>query len=148
MEKIEIIYWTATGCTEMMAKALSRGIENKEVKANLNFVTEANLEDLVTADLIALGCPAQGTEELDETEFEPFFEKALPYIKDKKVFIFGSYGWGLGEYQAVWKKRLEAAGATVVLEPLAVFEIPTQKDMNEIYQQGERLAQLVKETKL
>lgn len=143
MKRIEIIYWTATGATEMMAKALSRGIQSKEVDVNLSYVAEAQINTLESASLIALGCPAQGFEELDETEFEPFFKQALPHLTNKLVYIFGSYGWGLGEYQDVWKRRLEAAGATVVLEPLAIFEIPTQKDMKQIFEVGEKLAQIV-----
>ena len=143
MKKIQIVYWTATGNTEMLAKAFSRGAQHQDLEIHLNYVGDTDPEQAIDMMGMVFGCPAQGTEELDETEFEPYFEQVLPYLKGKPVAIFGSYGWGLGEYQTIWKKRIEAAGGIVVVEPLAIFEVPTQKDMELAFKLGQQYAQMI-----
>ena len=55
-----------------------------------------------------------GAEVLEETIVEPFFAELLPKLKGKKVGLFGSYGWGTGEWMDVWKQRTEDAGAVVI----------------------------------
>lgn len=143
MKKIQIVYWTATGNTEMLAKAFYKGIKQEGVDVKLQYVADAQTEQAKTMDGLIFGCPAQGTEELDETEFEPYFEKVLPYLNNKPIALFGSYGWGLGEYQAVWKKRIEAYGGILVMEPLAIFEVPTQEDLQKAHDLGQQFAQMI-----
>ena len=65
--KIAVIYWSGTGNTEMMAKAVAEG-----AGAELFSVSDfsGNIADY---DRLAFGCPAMGSEVLEEDEFEPFF---------------------------------------------------------------------------
>ncbi len=103
-----VIYWSGTGNTEAMAKAVAEG-------AGVEAVTVSEFSgDVAEYDALALGCPAMGAEELEESEFEPFFAGIEGKISGKKIAIFGSYDWGDGEWMRLWADRVKAAGAEVV----------------------------------
>ena len=110
--KTAVIYWSGTGNTEAMAKAVAEGA-GAECFAVSEF--SGNVEDY---DAIALGCPAMGAEELEESEFEPFFAGIEGKLSGKKIALFGSYGWGDGEWIRTWAEDAEAAGARLVVEPV------------------------------
>ena len=110
--KTAVIYWSGTGNTEAMAKAVAEGA-GAECFAVSEF--SGNVEDY---DAIALGCPAMGAEELEDSEFEPFFAGIEGKLSGKKVALFGSYGWGDGEWIRTWAEDAEAAGARLVVEPV------------------------------
>ena len=100
--KTAVIYWSGTGNTEAMAKAVAEG-----AGAELFTVSEfsGNVEDY---DAIAFGCPAMGAEMLEEGEFDPFFTEIESRLSGKKVGLFGSYGWGDGEWMRNWETRVES----------------------------------------
>ena len=102
--KTAVIYWSGTGNTEAMAKAVAEGA-GAECFAVSEF--SGNVEDY---DAIALGCPAMGAEELEDSEFEPFFSGIEGKLSGKKIALFGSYGWGDGEWIRTWAEDAEAAG--------------------------------------
>ena len=110
--KTAVIYWSGTGNTEAMAKAVAEGA-GAECFAVSEF--SGNVEDY---DAIALGCPAMGAEELEDSEFEPFFAGIEGKLSGKKVALFGSYGWGDGEWIRTWAEDAEAVGARLVVEPV------------------------------
>ena len=110
--KTAVIYWSGTGNTEAMAKAVAEGA-GAECFAVSEF--SGNVEDY---DAIALGCPAMGAEELEDSEFEPFFAGIEGKLSGKKIALFGSYGWGDGEWIRTWAEDAEAAGARLVVEPI------------------------------
>ena len=102
--KTAVIYWSGTGNTEAMAKAVAEG-------AGVSAVTVSEFSgDVSEYDALALGCPAMVAEELEDTEFEPFFSS----IEGKKLALFGSYDWGDGEWMRLWADRVKAAGAEIV----------------------------------
>ena len=103
--KIAVIYWSGTGNTEMMAKAVAEG-----AGAELFSVSDfsGNIADY---DRLAFGCPAMGSEVLEEDEFEPFFTGIESMLSGKKIALFGSYDWGDGEWMRTWADRCTAAGA-------------------------------------
>lgn len=109
MKKIAVIYWSGTGHTEAMAKAICRGLEKQGVR--LYRVDEFQNQDLQSYDAILFGCPSMGCEVLEEAEFEPFFSEAEAFIKEKPVGLFGSYGWGNGEWMRDWEERVKERGA-------------------------------------
>ena len=106
--KTAVIYWSGTGNTEVMAKAVAEGA-GAECFAVSEF--SGNVEDY---DAIALGCPAMGAEVLEEGEMEPFVTELEGCVAGKTIGLFGSYGWGDGEWMRDWVERMTAAGATVV----------------------------------
>ena len=114
MNKIYVVYWSQTGNTESMAEAVGKGIEAAGKEAEVLEVANASLEELKAANAFALGCPAMGDEVLEEDEMEPFVTKVEAFASGKTIGLFGSYGWGDGEWMRDWVDRMKAAGAIVL----------------------------------
>ena len=114
MDKIYVVFWTQGGNTQAMAEAIGEGIREAGKEAEVVFVTGANLDELKAAPKFALGCPAMGAEVLEESEMEPFVCDVEGFASGKKIALFGSYGWGDGQWMRDWEDRMKAAGATVV----------------------------------
>ena len=116
MSKTAVIFWTGTGNTETMANAVYEGAKEADASARLFNVADIKAEDAANYDTLLLGCPAMGAEELEESEFEPFFCELEASLSGKKVGLFGSYGWGDGEWMRSWAERTAQAGAKLVSE--------------------------------
>lgn len=133
--KTAVIYWSGTGNTEMMAKAIAEG-----AGADIFTVSEfsGNIEDY---DKIAFGCPAMGAEVLEEDEFEPFFTDAEGKLSGKTVALFGSYGWGDGEWMRNWEERVKNSGAVLLNdEGFIVNETPSDDDLAKCTEIGKELS--------
>lgn len=111
---VEIVYWSGTGNTEAMAQEIEAAV--KEAGADVESVRfeDTNVDAVAAKDVILLGCPAMGAEELEDSVVEPFFTALAPKLSGKKVGLFGSYGWGTGDWMDTWKQRTEETGATVI----------------------------------
>ena len=135
--KTAVIYWSGSGNTEAMAKAVAEG-----AGAELFIVSDFS-GDVAEYDRLAFGCPAMGAENLEESEFEPFFAENEDKLSGKKVALFGSYGWGDGEWMRNWEERAKNDGATLVGgEGLIVNETPDDEALEKCAALG---AELVKE---
>ena len=133
--KTAVIYWSGTGNTEMMAKAIAEG-----AGADIFTVSEfsKNIDDY---DKIAFGCPAMGAEVLEEDEFEPFFTDAESKLSGKTVALFGSYGWGDGEWMRNWEERVKNSGAVLFNdEGFIVNETPSDDDLAKCTEIGKELS--------
>ena len=132
--KTAVIYWSGTGNTEAMANAVAEG-------AGVDAVTVSDFSGNVEEfDALALGCPAMGAEVLEEDEFEPFFTGIESKLSGKKVFLFGSYGWGDGEWMRNWQERVTAAGAELIGdEGYTVNEAPSDDDLAKLIAIGAEL---------
>lgn len=124
MSKIQVVYWSQTGNTQAMAEAVARGIEAAGKEAELVEVGAASLDDLKNASAFAMGCPAMGDEVLEDTEFEPMFDGCKDALKGKNIALFGSYGWGDGEWMRNWEDSCKEAGANLVCESVICQEEP------------------------
>lgn len=113
MDKIYVVYWSQTGNTEVMAEAVSQGIRESGKEAETLTVSQITTDTLKEAQAFALGCPAMGDEVLEESEMEPFMEQLDPMISGKQIGLFGSYGWGNGQWMREWQDRVMADGAVV-----------------------------------
>ncbi|MDR2525245.1 MAG: flavodoxin [Oscillospiraceae bacterium] len=122
--QINIIYWSGTGNTEAMANLIAEGAQGAGANVTVKNVAEASANDLA-CDVLALGCPSMGAEVLEESEFEPFVESIEGGVSGKRIALFGSYGWGDGEWMRDWSARMEAAGAVLAAEGLIVNEAPS-----------------------
>ena len=114
MDKIKIIYWSQTGNTEEMAKAIAEGIIATGKESELINVSRAKVEDVISEEVFALGCPAMGAEVLEEYEMEPFVNSIEKNLSGKRVVLFGSYGWGDGEWMRDFEERVKTAGAEII----------------------------------
>lgn len=139
MKLLNIIFWSGSGNTETMAKCIKEGAEDNEFKVNLINVSDAKLQDLKEADVIALGCPAMGNEELEESEMEPFISSINDEVKNKDIALFGSYGWGSGEWMQIWEERMKGLGANIIEDSLIVQETPTEEDEENCKEFGKNL---------
>jgi flavodoxin short chain len=139
--KTAVIYWSGTGNTEMMAEALYAGIQENDQSAKCIRVDEATIDLIKEADIIALGCPSMGDEILEEDEMEPFVESIKDVVANKKVLLFGSYGWGDGEWMREWEARMEGYQAHLVLDSLIVNETPSQDDLEACKAVGRKISQ-------
>ena len=133
--KTAVIYWSGTGNTEAMAKAVAEGA-GAECFAVSEF--SGNVEDY---DAIALGCPAMGAEELEDSEFEPFFASIEGKLSGKKVALFGSYGWGDGEWMRTWESDCDSAGVNLVCESVICTETPDDAALEACRALGKALAE-------
>lgn len=140
MAKVAIVYWTGSGNTEAMAHAVEEGAQNAGTEVALNFVSDVTADEIASFDYIALGCPASGNEQLEEYEFEPFFEELLPQLQNKKVAIFGSYSWNQGDWMQIWKQRLNDEGIETIAEPVVAYGYPEDDILEECKKLGETLA--------
>ena len=124
MSKAMIIYWSGTGNTEAMANLILKSAKNAGLDIQIKTVSDASSNDISENDMLVLGCPSMGDEVLEESEFEPFVESIEGMLNDKKVALFGSYGWGDGEWMRNWAERMKGAGANLVNDGLMVNEYP------------------------
>lgn len=114
METVKIVFWSQGGNTAAMAAAVAEGVQEAGSKAEIINVSDASAADLQSVKGFALGCPAMGAEVLEEMEMEPFMCELEGSLAGKSVGLFGSYGWGDGQWMRDWEERCKAAGAAIV----------------------------------
>ena len=114
MSKIAVVFWSGTGNTGVMATNVAEGAKEAGAEVDVIYVSDFSADKMDDYDAIAFGCPSMGAEQLEESEFEPVFLACEPKLNGKKIALFGSYGWGDGEWMRKWVERMRAAGANVV----------------------------------
>ena len=140
MKKLAIVYWSGTGNTEQMAKAILEGMQQAGADAQCFEVDQFSAADMKNFDGFAFGCSAMGEEVLEESSFEPFFVEAEKSLKDVPVALFGSYGWGGGAWMEAWVERTRNAGAKVFNDGLIVENAPQDDDLASCRQLGAEFA--------
>lgn len=138
--KIAVIYWSGTGNTEAMANAVADGARG--AGAEVSLLTSAEFAaDLVSSfDAFAFGCPAMGAEVLEESEFDPMFSGIEAALAGKKVALFGSYGWGDGEWMRSWEDRCAADGIALTAESVICCGMPDDDALTQCNALGAALA--------
>ena len=126
--KTAVIYWSGTGNTEEMANAVLAGAQAAGGEVTLLTADRFTGDQMDQYDAIAFGCPAMGSEVLEESEFEPMFATCEPKLTGKPIALFGSYGWGDGEWMRDWEARCKAAGASLVAAPVIANDAPGDEE--------------------
>ena len=143
MAKVNIIFWTQGGNTSTMADAIAKGVTDSGNEANAVSVGADSAALVSGAKAFALGCPAMGDEVLEEDEMEPFVAGIEGNVTGKTILLFGSYGWGDGEWMRNWVDRMQKAGATVLGgEGIICQEAPEADVLAKLEQAGKDLAAL------
>lgn len=141
MKNITIIYWSATGNTEAMALAIAEGAKKAGGDAKLLEVARASKEDVLKADVVALGCPSMGAEELEEEDMEPFIQSLESEdLKGKPMILFGSYDWGDGQWMREWMERMAKLGVVLIDEGLILQNTPDEEGIQKCQEIGDKLA--------
>lgn len=137
MSKIAVVYWSGTGNTEQMANAVAEGAKEAGAEVSTLTADQFSAAKVAEFDAIAFGCPAMGAETLEEDEFEPMFTGCESALSGKKIALFGSYGWGDGQWMRDWVARAETAGADVYQgQGLMVHETPGDAELEACRQFG------------
>ena len=116
MSKAAVVYWSMTGNTEAMAKAVAEGAQKAGAEVDLLNASDFGSDKLGEYDAVAFGCPAMGDEVLEEDEFEPMFASCEGSLSGKKIALFGSYDWGDGQWMRDWDERCKNAGAQMACD--------------------------------
>lgn len=124
MSKIAVVYWSGTGNTEAMAYEVANGAKNAGGEADVISCSDFNADMMDAYSAVAFGCPSMGSEQLEEDEFEPMFSSCEGKLSGKKIGLFGSYGWGDGEWMRNWEERCISDGAVMACDCLTVNETP------------------------
>lgn len=124
MSKVAVVYWSGTGNTEAMARQVEAGAREAGAEVTLFTAVEFGAEKMDDFDAVAFGCPSMGSEQLEESEFEPMFQDCETKLKNKKVALFGSYGWGDGEWMRNWEDVCRRDGALLACDSVICNETP------------------------
>lgn len=124
MSKVAVVYWSGTGNTEAMATAVAEGAQEKGAEVSLMSCGEFGADRMDEFDAVAFGCPSMGAEQLEEGDFEPMFTACEGKLAGKKIALFGSYGWGDGEWMRSWEDTCRSDGAVFVYDSVICHEAP------------------------
>lgn len=124
MSKIAVVYWSGTGNTEMMAAKVAEGAKEAGAEVSSFTAVEFRADLMDQFDAVAFGCPSMGAEQLEDTEFEPMFVACEPKLSGKKIALFGSYGWGDGEWMRDWEETCKSDGAVFACDSVICNEAP------------------------
>ena len=104
MQKTAVIYWSGTGNTEAMAKAVAEGAKAAGAEVGLFSVDEFDAAKMDEFDAFAFGCEAR--------------------LNGRPVGLFGSYGWGDGEWMRTWEDNCKSAGVNLAADSVICQEAP------------------------
>lgn len=127
MSKIAVVYWSGTGNTEKMSVLVAEGAKAAGAEITIYPASEFSAGLMDAFDAIAFGCPSMGAEQLEESEFEPMFSSCKSKLKGKKIALFGSYGWGDGEWMRSWEAECISDGAVLAGDSVICNETPGEE---------------------
>jgi len=139
MSKVAVVYWSGTGNTEAMAEKVAEGAKSLAAEVDLLTADQFSASMLDDYAAVAFGCPSMGAEELEESEFAPMFDACRPMLQGRKIALFGSYGWGDGEWMRTWEEDCKEVGAVLLCEPVICNESPDEEAAQACLELGKAL---------
>ncbi|MCR5722550.1 MAG: flavodoxin [Lachnospiraceae bacterium] len=140
MSKVAVVYWSGTGNTAAMAAAVEAGAKNAGAEVSVFGPDDFTPNKVAEFDGIAFGCPAMGAEVLEESSYDPMFTALESSLSGKKIALFGSYGWGDGQWMRDWEDRCNAAGARLACDSVMANNAPGEDDIENCKSLGAALA--------
>lgn len=140
MRKTAVVYWSGTGNTQMMAEKVAEGVRAAGAEADVYNCTEFSADLMDNYEAVAFGCPSMGSEQLEDTEFEPVFTECEAKLSGKVIGLFGSYGWGDGEWMRTWEDDCRANGMKLVCDSVICCEAPDDEAVENCRKLGAELA--------
>ncbi|MBP1737331.1 MAG: flavodoxin, short chain [Oscillospiraceae bacterium] len=141
MKKTAVVFWSGTGNTEEMAGFVKEGVLSAGGEVSIFTAMQFSPEKMDEFDSVAFGCPSMGAEVLEESEFEPMFQRCIPKLPGKPLALFGSYGWGDGEWMRNWEEYCVEKGAHLVRESVICQEQPDRSAQTALLDMGKALAE-------
>lgn len=139
MKKVSIIYWSQGGNIEVLANLIAKGARDEGAEVNIKHVADADLEDVINADVVAFGSPASDSTKIEQNEMQPFIDKLSTLEnKNKNCVLFATYGWIEDKFMAIWEKQMLDNGFNIVGE-LSVKESPNKEQMRKAEELGKLL---------
>jgi len=139
MNKLAIVYWSGTGNTETMANCIADGARESGAEVAMLSPGEFSATRFSEFGVVAFGCPAMGAEQLEESEFEPMFAGLEGSLNGKKVALFGSYGWGGGEWMNTWEDDCKSLGANLIFDSIICNDAPDDEALSKCEKLGKAL---------
>ena len=140
MSKTAVVYWSGTGNTEAMAAKVVEGAQAAGAEVSLFTAAEFGADKMDEFDSVAFGCPSMGSEQLEEDEFEPMFLSCKAKLRGKKIALFGSYGWGDGEWMRSWETTAKGYGAQLAAGSVICADAPDEEARSACESLGNTLA--------
>ena len=131
MRKTAVVYWSGTGNTQMMAEKVAEGVRAAGAEADVYNCTEFSADLMDNYEAVAFGCPSMGSEQLEDTEFEPVFTECEAKLSGKVIGLFGSYGWGGGEWMRQWEDDCRSIGANLIFESIICNDAPDDEALSK-----------------
>lgn len=138
--KVAVVYWSGTGNTAAMADAVAEGAKGAGADVNECMCMDFEQGSVASYDALIFGCPAMGSEVLEEDDFGPMFEAILPKLAGKKVALFGSYGWGGGEWMTNWEAQCKGKGVSLAADSVICENAPDGDALDKCKALGAKLA--------
>lgn len=139
MSKVAVVYWSGTGNTESMAMLVEAGAKQAGAEVSVFQASEFQENRVDDYDAIAFGCPAMGSEQLEEYEFQPMFDACKSKLLGKKIGLFGSYSWAEGEWMQIWQEECRNLGANLVSDGVICYEAPDDDGIAACIELGKAL---------
>ncbi len=140
MRNVAVVYWSGTGNTQAMAEAVVSGAREQGAAVQLYPALAFDSSMMDQFDAVAFGCPSMGAEQLEESEFEPMFSDCVQKLNGKTIALFGSYGWGDGEWMRNWEETCTQAGAVFACDSVICNEAPDEEALSACRALGASLA--------
>ena len=140
MSKVAVVYWSGTGNTEIMASAVAEGVREAGGEAEMISVSGFSADAVNAYDAIAWGCPAMGDEVLEESEFQPVWDDCKGKLGSRKIALFGSYGWGDGQWMRDWEKECQDLGLNLACDFVMANDSPDEEAREACIALGKALA--------
>ena len=117
MKNVAVVFWSGTGNTEAMAEAVAKGARAAGASASVIPVGSFDASQIAKFDAFAFGCPAMGSEALEDSEFEPVFDEVKGGLAGKRVAVqLGTSGQALLENDQSALSATFEGGAAVTME--------------------------------
>ena len=139
MKKLTIIYWSNNGNVEVLANHIAKGAKDAGAEVLVKLVSDATVEDVTGADIVAFGSPSMDNNRIEQKEMQPFIDnfKLLP-VNNKITGLFGSYGWDDGEFMEKWVEQMKDYEFNVI-QTLIINEAPSSQQLVEAEAMGKNL---------
>jgi len=141
MSKTAVVFWSGTGNTEAMANIVADAAKAAGAEVDVFQASEFSADKVAGYDAIGFGCPAMGGEVLEEDEFQPMWDGVVGSLAGKKVGLFGSYGWGDGEWLRNWEAEATGAGVVIASGSVAAMGEPDEEARAALEAMGKALAE-------